>query len=147
MKQKTKFLMAAAAAMLISFAASDVSAQSGSRSGSGSRSVAPSPGFSAPAQAQAPGQPNLANFGQGEGYDPALGSGLIGAQKEGCNCFQLPEFDHNAPEPYDRFASQNYWDLCPPTTLPSNNFNRRSLPQLDFNRLIPLPRGGLFGRR
>ena len=77
-------------------------------------------------------------------YRPILGSGLIGAQEDGCNCFQLPEFN---PQPeYDIYSSRNYWDLCPPCTqghAPRGDCNQ---PRVDFNRFIPRPNGGLFGR-
>ena len=133
MKQKIKFFVAASAVLLVCGATAEVNAQSGSRgiiqpapaafgtsgfapqasgsrgfvpqAGSGTSGFLPSGQFNPAAQ-----NPNAPQ------YRPILGSGLIGAQEDGCNCFQLPEFDANPAPEYDIYSSKNYWDLCPPCT-------------------------------
>ena len=163
MKQKIKFFVAASAVLLVCGATAEVNAQSGSRgiiqpapaasgtsgfapqasgsrgfvpqAGSGTSGFLPSGQFNPAAQ-----NPNAPQ------YRPILGSGLIGAQEDGCNCFQLPEFDANPGPEYDIYSSKNYWDLCPPCTqghAPRGDCNQ---PRVDFNRFIPRPNGGLFGR-
>ncbi len=165
MKQKIKFFVAASAVLLVCAATAEVNAQSGSRNtfqpapaASGTRGFAPqasgSRGFAPQGGSGTSGYlPNGQPNGQfnpafqdpnAPQYRPILGSGLISAQEEGCNCFQLPEFN---PQPeYNIYDSKNYWDLCPPCTqgpAPRGNCNQ---PRVDFNRFIPRPNGGLLGR-
>ena len=149
MKRNIKFFVAVSAALLICVTSAEVNAQSSSRNafqpapqGSGSRSA---PAFGAPGQFNQ-AAPNQIPNGAQQQQTPIRGSGLIGAQKEGCNCFQLPEFDPNPPAPYDKYASKNYWDLCPPTTPDTSRTQNCNQPRIDFNRFIPRVNGGLFGR-
>lgn len=79
----------------------------------------------------------------GNGYNPLIGSGLPDAQKDGCNCFQLPPYNPNPP--YDPYASRNYWDLCPPCGQGTPRAGC-SAPKWDFNRFIPRPTRGYFNR-
>ena len=176
MKQKIKFFVAASAVLLACIATAEVDAQSGSRNtfqpapaASGSRGFAPqagsgTSGFAPQASGsrgfapQAGSGTSASTYGAQGQFNPAAqnpnapqfrpirGSGLIGAQEDGCNCFQLPEFDPNQQPEYDIYSSKNYWDLCPPRTqghAPRGNCNQ---PRIDFNRLIPRPNGGLLGR-
>ena len=174
MKQKIKFFVAASAVLLVCGATAEVNAQSGSRgiiqpapAASGTRGFAPQAGSGTSGFApQASGSRGFVpQAGSGTSgslpsgqfnpaaqnpnapqYRPILGSGLIGAQEDGCNCFQLPEFDANPGPEYDIYSSKNYWDLCPPSTqghAPRGGCNQ---PRVDFNRFIPRPNGGLFGR-
>lgn len=79
----------------------------------------------------------------GASYNPILGSGLPGAQKPGCNCFDL---NFAAQDPYDPYASRNYWNLCPPATQARP---RSTCPQpaFNYNYFIPRPTGRrIFGR-
>ncbi len=116
------------------------------------------PGFPAPAQhalgqlapaQQVPGQQVLPGQGQfvpQQYYNntrPLIGSGLVGAQKDGCNCFQLPDIDPTPP--YDPYASKNYWNLCPPATRGTPR-PACAPPRYDFNRFIPRPTQPFFRR-
>lgn len=97
----------------------------------------------APYQQPHPGQGTLQPQTYQNNYRPLIGSGLIGAQKDGCNCFQLPPVS-DIPQ-YDPYASRNYWDLCPPAcgSCPSSGC---SPPRYDFNRFIPRPTQPIFRR-
>lgn len=98
----------------------------------------------APRTAPRPGQGLLAPQTQPRyQYNPLIGSGLPGAQKEGCNCFQLP--DVNPRPPYDPYASANYWNLCQQCN-PSSPKPACSQPKMNYNYFIPRPTGRWFGR-
>jgi hypothetical protein len=93
-----------------------------------------------------PGQGTLMPQAQYQNYRPVIGSGLPGAQKDGCNCFQLPDFDTTPA--YDPYASKNYWtDICPNGQTgggcPSGGCGQ---PKFNFNYLIPRPTQSLFRR-
>lgn len=96
-----------------------------------------------PGQQALPGQGVLTPQAQYYNQRPLIGSGLIGAQKDGCNCFPLPPINQNPP--YDPYASKNYWNLCPPCTSAAPR-PACSPPRYDFNRFIPRPTQPFFRR-
>lgn len=102
----------------------------------------PQPQF-APQQQPMPGQGVPPQNPYYNNSRPLIGSGLIAAQKDGCNCFQLPP-PNTTPE-YDPYASRNYWDLCPPAGQGRPRTGCQT-PKYDFNRFIPRPTRGFFRR-